>query len=115
MIVLQRFGAGQVLFHATDELWRWRRQVENRFYGRYWSQAVRFLSRARLLGGVRGVELTTDRQTYVDGETVRFRSRFVDRQLAPESNEAVTVIVEHHEGTPGPRRTRTTGLRRCGL
>ena len=98
MIVLQRFGAGQVLFHATDELWRWRRQVENRFYGRYWSQAVRFLSRSRLLGGVRGVELTTDRQTYVNGETVRFRARFVDRQLAPEANEAVTVIVEHHEG-----------------
>ena len=98
MIVLQRFGAGQVLFHATDELWRWRRQVENQFYGRYWSQAVRFLSRSRLLGGVRGVELTSDRQTYVDGETIRLRLRFVDQRLVPKSGEPVTVILEHHDG-----------------
>ncbi len=93
VICLQYVGAGKVLFHATDETWRWRRQVGDVFFARYWVQAIRFLSRSKLLGQ-RTVELTTDRRTYRRGESVRLRARFVDDRRAPVEDDGVTVIVE---------------------
>jgi hypothetical protein len=82
------------LFHATDELWLWRRRVEDQYYGRYWTHAVRYLSRARLLGGESGVEFTADRSAYGQGEPVRLRARFVDERLLPADGGPVTVIAE---------------------
>lgn len=93
VISLQYVGAGKVLFHATDETWRWRRQVGDVFFARYWVQAIRFLSRSKLLGQ-RTAELTTDRRTYRRGESVRLRARFVDDRRAPVEDDGVTVIVE---------------------
>ena len=105
VIVLQRFGAGEVLFHASDELWQWRKRTEDLYYGRYWLQAVRFLSRSRLLGGVRGVELTTDRTLYEQGDAARLRVRFVDRRLMPGDGQPVGIAVERSGG-----RTETVAL-----
>jgi len=93
VISLQYVGAGKVLFHATDETWRWRRQVGDVFFARYWVQAIRFLSRSKLLGQ-RTAELTTDRRTYRRGESVRLRARFVDDRRAPVEDDGVSVLVE---------------------
>lgn len=98
IIMLQRVGSGQVLFHATDELWQLRRRREDTFYGRYWSQAVRFLARARLLSGNRGVEMASDRSVYRSGEPVRVRARFIDPGALPAPGEAVTAVVERQGG-----------------
>ena len=92
VIAIQQFGAGKVLFHATDELWRWREP----YYGRYWVQAIRYLSRAKLLGRDRSAELTTDRLVYRRGETIHLRVRFVDERLTPVGDDPVIVTVEHH-------------------
>jgi len=94
ILVWQRFGAGQVLFHATDELWQWRRQPEGGFYPRYWSQAVRALSRAKLLGASRGVQVTTDRTIYSRGDTVRVRVQILDARQLPPPGKPLQVIVE---------------------
>ena len=45
---LQYVGAGKVLFHATDETWRWRYRVGDRYFARYWVQTIRYLCRAKL-------------------------------------------------------------------
>lgn len=94
VIAMQRFGAGKVLFHATDELWRWRFRVGDLYYGRYWVQAIRSLSRSKLLGRDRAAELTTDRLVYQRGETVHLRVRFLDERLVPVETDGVTVMVE---------------------
>jgi hypothetical protein len=99
---MQRFGAGQVLFHATDELWRWRERVEDRYYGRYWLQMVRYLSRSKLRGGARGLELTTNRSVYQQGESVELQLRALDPASKPREGIAPTVVVE------GPRSLRET-------
>jgi hypothetical protein len=98
IILLQRVGSGQVLFHATDELWQIRRRREDIYYGRYWSQAVRFLARTRLLSGARGVEMTSDRSVYRSGDAVRLRVRFIDPGMLPPTGEAVTAVAERHGG-----------------
>lgn len=94
VILLQQYGAGKVLYHATDELWRWRFRTGDTHFGRYWGQAVRYLSRARLLGKDRSAELLVDRQTYLQGEPVLLRVRFLDDRLIPTEDDGVQVMLE---------------------
>lgn len=94
LILMHYVGAGKVIFHAIDETWRWQRAVGDAVFARYWVQVVRFLSRSKLWGRDRTVELSTDRASYIRGEAVNIRARFIDDRLAPAEDEGVTVMVE---------------------
>ena len=94
LITLEYVGAGKVLFHAIDETWRWRYQVGDLYFARYWIQSIRYLSRSKLLGKDRSAELSVDRRSYRRGEPVRLRVRFVDERLAPPADDGVAVMVE---------------------
>jgi len=98
VIALQRYGNGKVLFHATDELWRWRRQDPNRFFGRYWNQAIRYLIRSKFLGSDRAAELSSDRLLYRSGESVELRLRFTDESAVPDADAEVVVMLEKRGG-----------------
>ncbi len=104
IVVMQPVGAGKVLFHATDEFWRWRFRVGDLYYGPFWSRAVRYLSRSRLLGRDRTAELTTDRSLYAQGESPTLRVRFFDERFVPVAASTVSVTVERRNGE---RRTIT--------
>ena len=94
VIVMHYAGSGKVIFHATDETWRWRFRVGDVYFARYWVQTIRYLSRTKLLGKDRSAELTTDRREYRRGENARLRVRFFDDRQAPAEDDAVTLIVE---------------------
>jgi hypothetical protein len=93
-IVLQYVGAGKVLFHGTDETWRWRFRVGDVFYSRYWIQTVRYLCRSKLSESATGADLLADRREYQQGESVTLRVRFDDPRRAPAADDGVTVVVE---------------------
>jgi len=92
VFAMQYVGAGTVLFHATDDTWRWRYRVGDVYFARYWVQAIRFLSRAKLRGANRDVELATDRQLYEPGEPVRVTVKFSETKSAPTGE--VSVVLE---------------------
>ncbi len=94
IIATQRVGAGKVLFSATDDLWRWRDLVGDLYYSRFWVQAIRYLSRSKLLNQEQSVELSLDRKIYQQGDTVQFRVKFLDERLIPTDVENVTVMLE---------------------
>ena len=94
VIAMQYVGAGKVLFHATDETWRWRRCVGDAFFARYWIQTIRWLARAKLSDGRRSVELSTDRREYRSGDSVRLCAEFADESLAPADDHGVAVVLE---------------------
>ncbi|MBW3541669.1 MAG: hypothetical protein KY476_15480 [Planctomycetes bacterium] len=98
IISMQRYGAGKVLFHSTDELWRWRFRRGDLYYGRYWIQAIRYLTRSRLLGRDKGATLAADKEFYQRGDTVRLRLRFLDERLIPVEKDGVTVMIERRGG-----------------
>jgi hypothetical protein len=102
VFVMQYVGAGKVLFHATDDTWRWRFRVGDVFFARYWVQAVRYLSRSKLLGKEHAVELSADRREYKRGEPVRLRVRFIDERQAPVEDDGVTLVLER-EGQKNQR------------
>ncbi len=87
-------GAGKVLFHATDDTWRWRARVGDVYFGRYWIQAIRYLGRSKLLGKDKSARLFTDRTKYSRGEPVRVQVRFIDERQAPADERGVTVMFE---------------------
>ncbi len=105
---LQYVGAGKVLFHATDETWRWRYRVGDVFFARYWIQTIRYLCRSKLADAGRAASLLTERREYVQGEAVRFRVRFADERLAPAEDDGVTLAVERSGG-----KTERIRLRRA--
>jgi len=112
LVVVQYVGAGEVLFHAVDGTWRWRRRVGDVFLARYWVQTLRQLSRSKLAGAGKTAVLSTDRRQYEQGEPVRLRVRFSDERQAPEEDDGVTVVLErpsHKTERIRLRRTRGRG------
>jgi hypothetical protein len=94
LVVLQYVGAGKVLFHATDETFRWRRRAGDVFFARYWIQMIRYLSRAKLAEPSRSARLSSDRREYEAGDPVRLQVRFADERLAPPEDDGVSVMLE---------------------
>ncbi len=95
IILQRRSGAGMVLFHATDETWRWRYQVGDLYFARYWIQTIRYLSRTKLLGKDQAARLTSNRREYGRGEQVRLRLEFTDERFSPAGDRAATVMLRH--------------------
>jgi uncharacterized membrane protein len=99
LLLMQYAGAGRVVMQATDESYLWSRfQGTDVYYERYWMQLIRYLSRARLLGTSRGVELTSDRSQYYRGESIPLHLRFLDDRMAPVADDGVVVVVEQERG-----------------
>lgn len=94
LVAIHQIGRGRVLFHATDDTWRWRDRVGDLYFARYWLQAIRFLASARLRGG--GVELTTDRSRYELGEPIQIEAR-VDGVSPQEGGDKLEVVVERND------------------
>lgn len=96
LFVWHRYGDGKVLFHATDETYLWRFRIGDRYFGRYWIQAIRFLARSSLVGKDRGAKLTADRKLYNRDDPVTLRLQFVDERQIPQ--EEAMVVVEQRGG-----------------
>ncbi len=114
-VILRHYvGAGEVLFHATDETWRWRWRTDDRYFARYWGQVVRRLGRGRLAAGRQGVQLTADRTRYEPGEPVQLQVRFRNPAQAPADDDQVVVQLQGATGPPRqlvlPRRLGRRGL-----
>jgi len=109
VLVMHYVGAGKVLFHATDETWRWRFRVGDLYFARYWLQTIRYLARSKLAEGDRAATLRADRREYRQGEPVRLRLRFHDESLAPAEDNGVAVVVESSAG-----KTQRLQLQRDG-
>lgn len=111
VILMQQATAGKVLFHATDETWRWRFRTGDLYHGRYWIQAIRYLSRGRLIGKDRTAELTADQAVYQRGQSATLRVKFVDEKFIPHETDGVSVIIERKgEGRQTAKLTRLREL-----
>ncbi|MEM8738464.1 MAG: BatA domain-containing protein, partial [Planctomycetota bacterium] len=66
-----RFGAGQSVYVATDETWRWRFARGEVYFEQFWVQLVRMLGRATAARGDERVRLSvSSRRTPVGGTVV---------------------------------------------
>jgi len=83
VIALQRYGRGQVLFLGMDETWRWRADVGDKYFNRFWGQVVYQLGLPRLLGGARRVQFSLERTEQHIGQPGFVYVRAYDNDYQP--------------------------------
>jgi hypothetical protein len=89
VMAFQKYGLGQVLYVGTDNTWRWRRNVGDRYYTTLWGQIAQRVSLQRLLGISKRTQLTTDRQNYMTGDRVGVYARLYTAGYDPLKDPAV--------------------------
>lgn len=89
VIALQSYGTGQALFVGTDETWRLRRNVGEKYYTKLWGQIILRLGLPRLMGASRLTQLTTERKNYVSGERVVISGRLYRPGFQPITDPTV--------------------------
>ncbi len=94
LLVTGRYGAGVTMFVGSDEFWRWRFAQGDRYFYRFYAQAIQYLASGR--GGKSKLSiLRCDRPVYSLGEPVKLTAVIKvtkgDR-YEPYKAETVTVI-----------------------
>lgn len=107
LIMTMRYGAGRVIYVATDEIWRWRYGRGETLPERFWLPLVRLLARESLArsGQAAIIDATPERAT-VD-QPVQISVRLLDQSLLSTRPESLTVRAKA-EGVPdGSEQTIT--------
>ncbi|HYE06912.1 MAG TPA: hypothetical protein VEL07_15455 [Planctomycetota bacterium] len=81
ILVQSRYGKGQVLYVATDEMWRLRFRPGPQHHRRLWGQAIGSLSMAHLLGKTNRIQLEAERGEYALGERATIIARVLDKDF----------------------------------
>ncbi|MFO0797396.1 MAG: hypothetical protein U0804_07945 [Gemmataceae bacterium] len=82
------FGKGYVLFLGFDETWRWRFNEADRFFGRFWSQAVYAAGVPRTVG-TKLTQLSLDTTEPVRGKAGQVYARLFTKDFAPVTADEV--------------------------
>ena len=108
------YGAGQAALVATDNLWRWRHLVGDRYYYRFWAQLVRHLAAGSVIGRSRPVQIATDRALYRPGEKVELCATVKEPasgegaregDMVPLRRESIDLVVQRVR-SPGTEEVR---------
>ena len=104
------YGKGQVLFLATDETWRWRYNVGDRYFTRFWGQVIYELGLPHLLGNARRVQLALEHGEAIYGHSSSVYARVFDAEFRPLKEERLRARLEYLDAHAGEDATRTIML-----
>jgi hypothetical protein len=92
-VLSMRYGAGRVLYVATDEIWRWRYARGEALTERFWLPLIRLQGRESLARGSRPATLEiAPRRAQVE-QPVRIAVSLLDQALAESGPSTLTVRV----------------------
>ena len=97
-VVRMRFGAGETVFVATDEIWRWRYGQGERFPERFWVPIVRMLARESIAQGDDRMEIEVSPARVAPGETAVVTVRIADEESARIAPATLPVEVRGADG-----------------
>lgn len=98
LICWQRYGRGKAMFIGTDQLWRLRFKVGDKFHARFWGQVIQFLTLSRLLGENKRIQIETGRRAFRTGERVPIYANVLSEAFEPVNLANYPVYVERPEG-----------------
>ncbi|MEX2220103.1 MAG: vWA domain-containing protein [Phycisphaerales bacterium] len=99
-VLSMRYGAGRVLYVATDEIWRWRYARGEALPERFWLPLLRLQGRESLARASRPAILEiTPRRAIVD-QPVRLSVRILDQSLADAAPAGLTARLRRAPGNP---------------
>jgi hypothetical protein len=97
----QFYGAGQVFYMGSGEMWRLRR-IDPGYFEMLYTKLVRHVSQGRILRGSARGALLIERDRYELGESVVIRARLSDPQHKPLTVDSVTAQLLRPDGTTEP-------------
>ncbi len=92
-IVQRSYGAGQVIYMAFDESWRWRYEVADRHHTRFWNQLARHIAEQPYAVQDQFVKLDAGGATYRPGDKAEIRARLRDRDGKPMPGAKVGALL----------------------
>ncbi len=97
----QFYGAGQVFYIGSGELWRLR-GIDPAYFEVLYTKLIRHVSQGRILRGSSRGALLVERDRYELGETIVLRARLSDSQHKPLTDPSVTAQLLRPDGTTEP-------------
>jgi len=122
VLVTRLFGGGQIVYLATDQTWRWRYRVADRYHARFWNQLLEAIMQPPFEVRDQYIALATGAPQYTAGEAALIRVRLrdgdgqnvgnaiVEAVLADPSGSAQTVLLHSVDADRGVYEARTGPL-----
>ena len=102
VLAVQPFGEGRCLLALSDSTWQWRWRVGDRYFYRYWGQALRAMTPSEPPGGNRFAQINADRSEYLLTERVALSARLLDGFYRPIKAEKVMATLRGETGGATP-------------
>jgi len=93
LLVTRTFGAGKVLYMATDGAWRWRKGVEDKYHYRFWGQVVRWMAYRRNMARGERLSLSFAPEQPQLGQTIVLDARVAEASGEPLVRGEVTARI----------------------
>ena len=98
LLVTRTFGAGKVLYMATDGAWRWRKGVEDKYHYRFWGQVVRWMAYRRNMAKGERMSLSFAPEQPELGQTIALDARVAEASGEPLSRGEVLARITAPSG-----------------
>jgi hypothetical protein len=98
LLVTRTFGAGKVLYMATDGAWRWRKGVEDKYHYRFWGQVVRWMAYRRNMAKGERISFSFAPEQPEMGQSLAFDARVATASGEPLSQGEVSARVTAPSG-----------------
>lgn len=92
-VLSMRYGAGRVLYVATDEIWRWRYGRGELYPERFWIQLVRLLGRESLARSGRPAIIQATPERGLIQQPIRIEVTLIDQALVESAPRSLRVRV----------------------
>jgi len=93
VVAMHRYGAGEVLFVGTDNFWRFRRNVGDRYHTILWGQIIQRMAGARLLTEAPRSTLRANGRRFRQGDRVKVYARLFTASWEPREDEVVQAVL----------------------
>lgn len=94
LITSLRYGAGQTLYVASDDFWRWRYAKGDIYYQPFWTQLVRLLGRGRMTQADESTTLSTAHRRLLLKQNTVIKLTTRDALLLEQNRQSIRVLVE---------------------
>jgi len=98
LVLKMRFGAGESIYVATDEIWRWRFGRGELYPEQFWLQMIRMLGRESLSNSNLPAVLEVNPRRMEVGQPVRIDLRLLDAGLTDDRRVSLTAVLEDENG-----------------
>ncbi|MCH2204731.1 MAG: hypothetical protein MK132_02520 [Lentisphaerales bacterium] len=86
LLVTRPYGNGNTLFLGTDNAWRWRKGVEDKYHYRFWGQVVRWMANKRHMSYSKQVRLFYNPMRITKGDKVSLQATILDKAGFPKND-----------------------------